>query len=121
MLVQALSLVSGGSVSAIGGASPRTFTTSGSGTNLDAAFGYAVSAVTTTPGSGYLAGQFPRVMVSPQSNFVNAQVWVTMTAATAPLVLNPQGGDVSVAPNGNLIVTRGQGSLVRNDGAGNTE
>ena len=106
VLMQALSLVSGGSVSAVGGASPRTFTTSGSGTNLDALFGYAVKAVTTTPGSGYLADQQP-VVTPNQSDFVNAKVRLTMAPAPASLALNPQGGDVSVS-NGNLIVGPGK-------------
>ena len=94
ILMQGLSLASGGNVTAIGSESPRTFATSGSGVGANANFGYSVAALATTPGSGYLADVQP-VVIAQQSGWWNAKVRATLTPTPTSLLLNPQGGNVT--------------------------
>jgi len=105
---QGVQVASAGQVTAIGASSHSLSGGSGSGASFQ--IGYGISAVSVTPGAGYLPHPLP-IVTTDQSSYGNAVILPTMTAATAPLVLNP-GGQIYLDAAGAMWVQEVDGKVV---------
>ena len=100
-----ITLLNAGSVTSIASGTYHAMT-GGTGTSASMQIGYAVSAFSVNPGSGYSAAP-PPLITGSSTNYLNANLVAQMTPALAPLTLS--GSTVGISGNttisGNQTVT----------------